>query len=328
MAKRGSGGVAADRELARLPWPLTQPVTIAFVVLTLAGVLAQSAGQHVLSPPLDVVDRFGVRLVDLAAGEWWRLLSAAFVSSAGWPHALLNVMGAFLVAGSAEHEHGSRAVLVVFAASAAAAFAAGVWGHGAHWLSAGGSGLVLGSAGFIVGRWSTASRHARVGAAFVLAATFAVPAALSLVGVEPRGSVPAHVGGFVAGVAVGLVPVRHRRLTAAAVVSLAVGSLLPLLVPLLPGDPAIVGCNATSRSAAARGPETRVLFVTDRSDVAVRWISPKGDPGQKYFFTPDRRGQMPWYAYSGALYEVVDADDHCLQRVRAVRSTSEVHIRR
>jgi hypothetical protein len=104
--------------------------------------------------------------------------------------------------------------------------------------------------------------------------------------------------------------------------------LLPLLVPLRPGSAEIVGCQATSRSASARGPETRVLFVSERSDVAVRWISPKGDPGKKYFFTTDRRGRMPWYAYTGALYEVVDTNDRCLLRVRAVRSTSEVHIPR
>lgn len=139
---------------------------------------------------------------------------------------------------------------------------------------------------------------------------------------------PAHLGGFVAGAAVGFVPARGRRLTAAAAVLLAGVSLLPLLVPLLPGRAEIVGCRATSTSASARGPETRVLFVSDRSDVAVRWISPKGDPGEKHFFTPDRRGRMRWYAYTGALYEVVDANDRCLLRVRALRSTSEVYIPR
>lgn len=326
VAETQAGGMAAVPRSFRLRWLLGQPISLAFVVLTLAGVLGQTVGQHVLSPPLDVVDRFGVRLVDLAAGEWWRVLSAAFVSSAGWPHALLNVTGALLVATAVEREHGSRAVASVFAVSAPAAFAAGVWGHGVHWLSAGGSGLVLGCAGFIVARWSTSSRFARTGASLVLATTFAVPAVLSLGGVEPRGSWPAHLGGFVAGAALGLVPGRHLRSMSAAVAAVAVVSLLPLFLPLLPGTAEIVGCHAPSRSTAARGPETRVLFVSDRSDVAVRWISPMGEPGEKYFFTDDRRGQMPWYAYKGALYEVVDARDRCLMRVRAARWTSEVHI--
>lgn len=288
--------------------------------------LSQSVGQVVLSPPLDVVDRFGIRLVDVAAGEWWRLLSAAFVSSAGWPHALLNVTGAFLVAGVVEREEGSRTLGCVFAASAAAALAAGVWGHGVHWLSAGGSGLVLGCAGSIVARWSAASRLARTGALLVLGTTFALPAALSLVGIEPRGSWQAHLGGLVAGAAVGLVSARHRLLSSASIVALAVASLLPLLVPLLPGPAELVGCQTSSRSAPERGPDTRVLFVTHRSDLAVRWISPKGDPGEKYFFTSDRRGYMPWYAYQGALYEVVDRKDRCVMRVRASGSTSEIHI--
>ena len=326
MAGTAADGVAGTSRNTRAEWLVAQPATVAFIGLTLAGVLLQSAGQHVVAPPLDVVDRYGIRLVDVAAGEWWRVLTASFVSAAGWPHALLNAAGALLVAGPVEREGHSRAVGLVFAGSAAVAFAAGVWGHGLHWLSAGGSGLVLGCAGFIVARWSCASRLARTGAAVVLGATFVVPAALSIVGVESRGSAPAHVGGFVAGAAIGLVPVRHRGLTAAAVVTLAVLSLLTAVVPLLPGDAQVVGCGTAARSASARGSETRLLFVSDRTDVAVRWISPAGKPGAKHYFTADRRGRMPWYAYTGALYEVVDSHDRCLLRVRAAQSTSTVHI--
>jgi hypothetical protein len=68
------------------------------------------------------------------------------------------------------------------------------------------------------------------------------------------------------------------------------------------------------------------LFRSDRSDVAVRWISPTGVPGDKYFFTDDRRGRMPWYGYEGALYEVVDAKGDCVVRARATRWTSTVNI--
>lgn len=335
VAGTAAGGVAESRAAVRVRRFLAQPLTLAFVALTFAAVLSQSAGRVVLSPPLDVVDRFGIRLVDVAAGEWWRILSAAFVSSYGWPHALVNVIGALLVAGAVEREEGPRALAGVFAASAAAAFAAGVWGHGVQWLSAGGSGLVLGCAGFIVTSWSAASRLARTGAVLVLGTTFALPAALSLVGIEPRGSWPAHLGGCVAGAAVGLVSARHRWLTSASAVAVAVVSLLPLFVPLLPRPAEVIGCQKSSGSSAERavrrwprpsGPDTRVLFVTDRSDVAVRWISPKGEPGEKYFFTSDRRGYMPWYSYQGALYEVVDRNDRCLMRVRATRSTSDIHI--
>lgn len=254
MAGTTAGGVAPDREASRVRRLLAPRLTLAFVGLTLAGVLSQSAGLHVLSPSLDVVDRYGVRLVDVAAGEWWRLLSAAFVSSAGWPHALLNVTGALLVARAVEREGGPLILASVFAASAAAAFAGGVWGHGVHWLSAGGSGLVLGCAGFIVARWSAASRLARTGALLVLGATFALPAALSLVGIEPRGSWPAHVGGLVAGAAVGLVSAR-RWLMSGVVVALAVVSLLPLLVPLLPAPADVIGCQTSSTPpSAAREP--------------------------------------------------------------------------
>lgn len=326
VAGTAAGGVAESRDAVRTRRFLAQPLSLAFVVLTFAGVLSQSAGRMVLSPPLDVVDRFGIRLVDVAAGEWWRVLSAAFVSSFGWPHALVNVFGVLQVAGAVERGEGSRTLASVFAASAAAAFAAGVRGHGVQWLSAGGSGLVLGCAGFIVARWPTASRLARTGAVLVLGTTFALPAALSLAGIEPRGSWPAHLGGLVGGAAVGLVSERHRSLSSASVVALAVTSLLPLLVPLLPSAAELVGCQTSSTSTPQQGPVTRVLFVTDRSDVAVRWISPKGEPGEKYFFTSDRRGYMPWYGNQGALYEVVDRKDRCVIRVRATRSTSEVHV--
>lgn len=326
MAEGPAADADAGRSHDRSRWVRAQPAVLAFVLLTVSGVLWQTAAQHVVSPRLDVVDRYGVRLVDVAAGEWWRLLSAAFISSEGWPHALLNVAGVMLVAGPLERERGTRKVVILFVVSAAAAFAAGVWWHGAHWLSAGGSGLVLGCAGFIAARWATVSRQARVGAALVIAVTFALPAALSLAGIEPRGSVPAHLGGFAAGAVVGLVPARRLLPTAAAVMTLAVASILPLLMPLFPEEAEVVGCNTDSSSASARGPETRILFVSDRSDVAVRWISPTGEPGDKHFFTGDRRGQMPWYTYEGALYEIVDADDRCLVRARATRSTSTVNI--
>ncbi len=61
--------------------PLLQPASLAFVGLTVLGVACQSLGGSVVTPPLDVVDRFGARLVDIAAGEAWRLLTAPFVST-------------------------------------------------------------------------------------------------------------------------------------------------------------------------------------------------------------------------------------------------------
>src|SRR5687767_12348595 len=120
------------------------PAASVFALLTIAGALWQSAGRHLVSPPLDVVDLAGARVVDIAAGEWWRLASAAFVSSAGWPHAGLNVVGTWLTGRPLERERGTRVAVVVFSTSAVAAFAAGAWGHGVRWLSAGGSGVVLG----------------------------------------------------------------------------------------------------------------------------------------------------------------------------------------
>lgn len=309
-----------------------QPGAATFSVLTLGGALWQSIGHEALSPPIDVVDRYGVRLVDAAAGEWSRFLTAAFLSSAGWPHAILNVAGAALVARPLEREHETRVLIWVFFASAVAAFAGGVHGHGVHWLSAGGSGLILGCAGFVTARWATSSRQARVGAAVVLIATFAVPAMLATAGYEPRGSVPAHLGGFVAGVVVGLLwPQRRLLVAVAAVGPLAVGSTVPLLVPLLPGPPEMVGCRSDSASRFARGGETRLTFRSAPSDVAVRWISPTGEPGDKYFSTslpPTVAAGCPGNAYEGAIYEVVDSDDRCVLRARAARQTSAVDIPR
>lgn len=323
LERRGGTG---RHHLGRLQ---PQPAVVVFTVLTLFGALWQTASHRLLSPPLDIVDRFGVRLVDLAAGEWWRLLTAAFVSSAGWPHALLNIAGAGLVARPLEREHGTGNAVLVLTTSAAAAFASGVWGHGVHWLSAGGSGLVLGCAGFVTARWRASSRQAKVGAVLVLAATFALPVALAVAGVEPRGSAPAHLGGFVAGVVVGFSSARgHVFRAVAGVAAISLGSGLVLLVPLLPGEPDIVSCNDDAVSWSTRGAETRLLFRSSRRDVAVRWISPRATPGNKFIFTGDRRGRMPWYAYEGALYEVVDASDRCLLRARATRWTSAVDIPR
>ena len=302
------------------------PATATLVALTLAGVVAQSVGRHVVAPPFDVVDRFGARLVDVAAGEWRRLSTAAFVSLGGWPHALVNATGAVLVVGPLERRHGTGAALAVFAASATAAFAAGTWWHGPQWLVAGGSGLVVGGAGFVAARWSTTSPAARAGAVIVLVATFLVPLAAALLGLPTRGSVPAHLGGLAAGLVVGGAPERWRAVVAGAVAAVAVGTVIPLLVPLLPGPADLVSCRAPARSTAARGTPTRLLFLSDRDDVGVRWISPEGEAGDRWLFTDDRRGRMPWYGYEGALYEVVDGQGRCVIRARATRATSAVEI--
>lgn len=303
------------------------PASLTFAGLTVLGVTCQSLGRVTVTPHVDVVDRFGARLVDVAAGEVWRLMTAPFVSAAGWPHALLNIAGGFLVVWPLERRRGTRTVVVVLVASAAAAFASGVWGHGAHWLSAGGSGLVLGCAGFLTARWSTTGPHGRAGVGLVLMATFVLPVVAGALGHAPRGSLPAHAGGFLAGLGVGLASAHGlARSAAVAVTCIAALATLPRLVPLLPDRASVLPCDTRSTSSSRPGTATRLLFRSDSDDFSVRGIGPRGEPGPAHPFSPERRGRMPWYGYSGAVYEVIDRDGGCVMRVRATRATSTVRI--
>ncbi|MGQ0432504.1 MAG: rhomboid family intramembrane serine protease [Microthrixaceae bacterium] len=295
-------------------------------MLTLAGVALQSLGREFITPPFNVVDRSGARLVDIAAGEWSRVLTAAFVSSFGWPHALLNVAGAVLVARPLERRCGTRVLVTVFVASAVAAFSAGVLGHGVHWLSAGGSGFVLGCAGYLTARWSRCGQIERVAIVVVLATTFALPAIEFALGEPTRWSLPAHAGGFAAGLFVGIAGSRRAQAAVAlAVTVMSVAALLPTFLPLLPGEPHVMKCRGDARSATT-GADTRIMYLSDRDDISIRALSPTGRPVPGYVFSPERRGRMPWYGYSGAVYEVLDSHGTCLMRVRATRATSTVRI--
>ncbi len=217
--------------------------------------------------------------------------------------------------------------MVVLVTSAAGAFAAGVWGHGPHWLAAGGSGLVLGCAGFLTACWSTTDRHGRVGVCLVLGSTFVLPGVAGALGYTPSGSLPAHAGGL-AGRPGRRLCFRHRLALAAglAVTCIAVLGTLPRLMPLLPEPAVVLPCDDRSTSSHAPWHRDPSVFRSDSDQFSVRGIRPSGEPGVDYAFSPERRGRMPWYGYSGAVYEVIDRDGGCVMRVRATRATSTVRI--
>ncbi len=54
---------------------------------------------------------------EIAAGAWWRLLSAAFVHGS-WLHALVNAYGLFMLGGVVERLFGTRRFLLIYAVAA------------------------------------------------------------------------------------------------------------------------------------------------------------------------------------------------------------------
>jgi hypothetical protein len=250
----------------------------------------------------------------------------------GWPHALLNCAGFVLVARPVERRCGVWTACAVFVASATAAFGAGVFGHGPVWLAAGGSGAVLGFAGFIAARPGQFATGDRVAVVVVLAVTFLPPVLLPLVGVSPPGSLPAHAGGLMAGVVLGCAA--EFWVPAAVVIVSASVVVLAVVAPShRPRKADVVACAAGLRSSPAHiGARTRVMFVnrTDR-DAFVYWINYQGlvEYGATVRHTTSfGRDRLPFYGHDGAVYAVVDAAGSCTQVAVAHIAPETVAIRK
>jgi membrane associated rhomboid family serine protease len=310
-------------------------VWVGAILVTLVVVSLQSVGSHLLSPPIRVPDVLGARLVDIVAGDWWRVFAASFVSEFGWPHALLNCVGFALVARPVERQYGSRFAALVFAVSALAAFAAGVAGHGIVWLMAGGSGAVLGFTGVIASRLRQFHAFDRVSAGLVVAATFGPPLVLVPVfHIANRWSTPAHGGGLAAGLVLGAVSTWRLWALAAVATAVTAVAVCVLKAPAYQSRPALLtACGTSIRSNPARvNLRTRVVFVNDaHRPTFVYWINLRGVLAYRASIPMSQslgRNRLPFYGYAGAAYLVADAAGRCETIVIARAAPSTVVIRR
>jgi membrane associated rhomboid family serine protease len=86
--------------------------------LTLVAVIGLSAVLQAIFPSvLAALERDAIRV---AAGEWWRLLTAVFVQDGGGAGAIFNLIGLLLIGSVAEHLWGTRRWLLIFVAGSLA----------------------------------------------------------------------------------------------------------------------------------------------------------------------------------------------------------------
>jgi membrane associated rhomboid family serine protease len=148
--------------------------------------------------------RFGVLYSDLAYSEPWRLLASVFVHL-GLLHIGLNLMSLVSLGRSLEPHFGSARFVLLYTLTGIVGFLASQWWYGERTYTAGASGAIFGLVGAFVGvllarknpNWKRALVNNLIYAGIL---GFVLPA-----------NTAAHLGGFVAGIAVGALFERERK---------------------------------------------------------------------------------------------------------------------
>src|SRR5205823_6268819 len=142
-------------------------------------------------------------------GEWWRAGTAAFVHGGAY-HLASNITVLLFLGSWIEEDAGWLRTLIVFAVGVLAGEALLALVDPAHTVVGCSAGvLALATYGWLIDRGRLTTQRISM-CLWVVAATLG----LNLVGIPPNASLPAHLGGAAAGVAVGLVlGIGRRRLT-------------------------------------------------------------------------------------------------------------------
>ena len=193
-APTGRTRVITARDIAS---PRSTPVSYGFlgisVALFLIGLVIPDAGAR--------IDFLGVQSnAAVAAGEWYRLLTAAFLHD-GPMHILFNMYALSAFGPQLERQVGSLAFALLYLAAAAA-------GGAAFYLFPQGAGFAVGASGAIFGLFGAyvahalPARHTAAGRAGLgqLLTLLAINLALPLI--IPNIAWQAHVGGLVVGFAI------------------------------------------------------------------------------------------------------------------------------
>jgi membrane associated rhomboid family serine protease len=165
-------------------------------------------------------------------GEWWRILTAAFLHGSS-THLLFNMWALYVFGPELERRLGSVTFAVLYLSTAAAGGVAAFFLSDEFTLLVGASGAIFGLFGvWLVGSWRV--RHTRAGAALYrqLLVLLGINAVFSFV--VPRISWQGHLGGFLAGLAIGYAWGRMAKPTPTARVAVAavVGAAAMLLAIL------------------------------------------------------------------------------------------------
>jgi len=152
---------------------------------------------------------------ELARGEWWRLFTATFLH-ADLAHLASNAGFGFILLGLAMGRFGTGVGLL-------AAFLAGVVGnlaswlaHGKHFQGLGASGVVMGALGLVaVQSFAVLDKNPRA-LKIIIGGLAGGVMLFALLGASPSTDIVAHGGGFLAGIALGLLlamPAARRPMT-------------------------------------------------------------------------------------------------------------------
>ena len=171
------------------------PVTFALMATSIAVFLIGRGGEGV-----ELLFRFGQSNASVAAGEWWRIITASFLH-VNVMHLAFNMWALYIFGPPLERQVGSASFGALYFASAAAGGAAAYVLGGPQDLVVGASGAIFG----LFGAWVYASyrrRHTVAGSAqFKNLIVLLVLNALLAVAV-PGISWQGHAGGFMVGLAI------------------------------------------------------------------------------------------------------------------------------
>lgn len=221
------------RQLMNRPTPVAFGLIGVAVLLFVAPRVVPALAETTVVWSGDLIEQYAAQANWLVGdGEWWRVLTAAFLHGSS-THLLFNMWALYIFGPELERQLGSVAFAVLYLSTAAAGGAAAFFLSDEITLLVGASGAIFGLFGvWLVGSWRV--RHTRAGAALYrqLLVLLGINAVFSFV--VPRISWQGHLGGFVAGLAIGYLWGRAPQRTPAvrAAIAAAVGfvSLLAVII--------------------------------------------------------------------------------------------------
>lgn len=196
MRREPDGAALVERmwEVEKLS---ARPRSVRVAPVLAALCVAVFLGEQLLGPPLFLAGLFSATLLE--QGDWWRLVTGNFLHG-GFGHLALNALGLFGIGALVERILGPLRTGWIFGLGALGGMGGGWWA--AHEMAVGASGMVFALVGALV--WLELRWGARLPASWrvprvLLLGALAADAGLSVA--IPGISMPAHTGGFFAGMA-------------------------------------------------------------------------------------------------------------------------------
>ncbi len=190
------------RQLLNRPTPVSFGLIGVAVLLFVAPRVVPGLAEPTVQWARDLIEQNAAQANWLVAdGEWWRVLTAAFLHGSS-THLLFNMWALYVFGPELERQIGSSTFAVLYLSTAAAGGAAAYLLSAEFTVLVGASGAIFGLFGvWLVGSWRV--RHTRAGAALYrqLIILLGINAVFSFV--VPQISWQGHLGGFLAGLAIG-----------------------------------------------------------------------------------------------------------------------------